>query len=54
MHPQLNFNEEMEQNNTLNYLDITIHKAPTNTKISIYRKPTFTETVIPYTSHHLK
>ena len=39
-------------NNTLNYLDITIQKTPTNWKTAIYRKPTFTDTIIPYTSNH--
>jgi len=42
----------MEQHSRLNYLDITVHKTPTNVKISIYRKLTFTNTLIPYTSNH--
>jgi hypothetical protein len=33
-------------------LDISIHKTPNNLKISIYRKPTFTDSIIPYTSNH--
>jgi len=33
-------------------LDFTIHKTTTNWKISIYRKPTHTDTIIPYTSNH--
>jgi len=36
----------------INYLDTTIHKTPTNWMVSIYRKPTFTDTIIPYTSNH--
>jgi hypothetical protein len=52
IHPKLKFTAKMESNNTLNCLDITIHKTPTNWKTSIYRKPTFTEAIIPYTSHH--
>jgi len=52
MQPNFQYTEEMEQNNTLNYLDITIHKTPTNIKISIYRKPIFIDTLIPYTSNH--
>jgi len=35
IHPNPQFNQEVEQNNTFNYLDITIHKTPMNIKISI-------------------
>jgi len=38
--------------NTLNYLDTPIHRTPTKWKTSIYRKPTFTDTINPYTSNH--
>jgi len=31
---------------------MTINKTPTNIKISNYRKPTFTNTLIPYTSNY--
>jgi hypothetical protein len=54
MHPKLHFTAEIEQNNTLNYLDISIHKTPTNIKSFIYRKPTFSDTIIPYTSNNHK
>jgi hypothetical protein len=49
MHPKLHFTAETKQNN---YLDVTIYKTPTNIKISIYRKPTFTNILIPYTSNY--
>jgi hypothetical protein len=52
VYPNLTFTAETETNNKINSLDFTIHKTPTNWKISIYRKPTFTDTVIPYTSNH--
>ena len=52
-HPKLHFTAEIQQNNTLNNLDVSIHKTPTNIKIAIYRKTTFTDTIIPYTSNHL-
>ena len=52
IHPSLKFTVEAETDNKINYLDVTIHKNPTNWKISIYRKPTFTDTIIPYTSNH--
>ena len=52
IHSKLQFTAEVERDNKLNYLDITIHRTPTNLKTSIYRKPTFTDTIIPYTSNH--
>jgi hypothetical protein len=42
----------MEVNTTVNHLDITIHRTPKNWTTSMYKKPTFTDTVIPYTSNH--
>jgi hypothetical protein len=51
-HPNLQFTTETEQNNRLNYLGLIIHKTPTSVNIGIFRKPTFTDTVIPYTSNH--
>jgi hypothetical protein len=51
-HPNLQFTEETEQNNTFRYLDITIHKTLTGMNIAVFRKPTFTDTIIPYTSNH--
>jgi hypothetical protein len=52
IHPKLKFTEEAETNNKINYIDINIHRTPTDWRISIYRKPTFTDTIIPYTSNH--
>ena len=52
IHPKLQFTAETERESTLNYLDISIHRTPTNVKTSIYRKPTFTDTIIPYNSNH--
>jgi hypothetical protein len=52
IHQNLKFTAETETDNKINYLDITIHRTPTDWKISIYRKPTFTDTIIPYTSDH--
>ena len=52
IHPNLKFTAETETKNKINFLDVTIHKTYTNWKISIYRKPTFTDTTIPYTSNH--
>jgi len=52
IHPHLQFTQETEQNNAINHLDITIHKTLTNIKISIHKKPTFTDSIIPYISSH--
>jgi len=52
LHRNLQFTAQLEENNTINYLDITIQNTPTNWKTAIYRKPTFTDTIIPYMSNH--
>jgi len=52
LHPNLHFTAETERDNTINYLDFSIHKTPHGLKTSIYSKPTFTESTIPYTSNH--
>ena len=52
VHPKLKFTAEIETDNKINYLDLTIHRTPTDWKMSIYRKPTFTDTIVPYTSNH--
>jgi hypothetical protein len=52
IHPKLHFTAEAEDNNSLNYLDISIRRTPTGLRTSIYRKPTITDTIIPYTSNH--
>jgi len=51
-HPNLQFTKEKEQDNKLNYLDITIHKTPISVNTGVFRKLTFTDTIIPYTSNH--
>jgi hypothetical protein len=52
----MEFTLEFEQNNFINFLDITIKKYVTNLdfqlKISIYRKPTTTDCIIPYSPCH--
>jgi len=52
IHPKLKFTVETESNNMINYLDITIYRTSTHWKTSVYRKPTFTDTIIPHTSNH--
>jgi len=51
-HHKLQFTAETKKDNILNYLEITMHRNSTTIKTSIYRKPTFTDTIIPYTSNH--
>jgi hypothetical protein len=51
IHSNLIFNTELEHNNTINFLDTTIQRAQ-DVRISIFRKPTFTDPIIPYTSNH--
>jgi hypothetical protein len=52
LHSNLKFTAEIEQNNTISFLDTTIHRAQDSIKVSIYRKPTFIDTIIPYISNH--
>ena len=52
IHPKIQFTDETEQDDKINYLDITIHRKHTHINIPIFRKPTHTDTLIPYTSNH--
>jgi hypothetical protein len=52
IHPQLRFTAETEDNCTLNLLDLSIHRTPTGLRTGIFRKPTFTDIIIPFTSNH--
>lgn len=52
VHPKLKFTTELEANNELNFLDITIKKDNGKFSFKIYRKPTTTDTTIHATSHH--
>jgi hypothetical protein len=47
----MKFTTEAEYNNRINCLDITTYRTPTNWVVSIHRKPTFTGTIIPYSSN---
>ena len=49
LHPRLLFTADVDRDNTINYLDISIHRTPNNLKTSIH---TFTDTIMPYTSNH--
>jgi len=41
-----------EENNIINYLDINTHRNNNNIDISIYRKPTGTDTTIQFSLNH--
>ena len=45
--PTMMFSIEKESNNSINFLDITIHRNTENFSFSIYRKPTTTDIIIP-------
>jgi len=50
--PDLNFMLEQEQNNGLNFLDLTIKKTPNKMIFDIYRKPATSDNIIPNDSCH--
>ena len=52
MHPNLQFTAETEGNNTIKYVDMTIPRTSFSWKTAIYKKSTYTYTIIPYTSNH--
>jgi len=47
----LTYNSPKKENKMISHLDITVHKTHKNINISIFRKTTFTGTLIPYTSN---
>jgi hypothetical protein len=49
---QSEFKISEEINNTLQYLDLSISRNDNNTELGIYRKPTYTDIMIRYTSNH--
>ena len=50
--PNLNFTLEEEVNIKINVLDVTITKNDSKLSFDIYRKPSFTDTIIPNDSCH--
>jgi hypothetical protein len=52
MDNNLTFKSEREANNTKNYLDLNINKMDNEINIVIYRKPTYIDITIHYTSNH--
>lgn len=52
MHNKITFTSELEQNNSLNFLDLTIRKENKEHVYSIYRKSTTCDTIIHASSCH--
>ena len=52
--PKLNFTIEKETGGNINFLDLTIHRDIDSFSIDkgVYRKPTYTDTIIPIDSCH--
>ena len=48
----IQFTHEEENNNSLPFLDIMIHRTNDGLQYSVYRKPTFKNDLIHYYSHH--
>jgi len=52
--PKLKFTIEKEVERKINFLDITISRDPNKLSIDIYRKPTYSDIIIPNDSFHPK
>jgi hypothetical protein len=52
MQPTMNFTIEKEHHESINFLDLKTHLKSKNLQISIYRKPTQTDIIIPNSSCH--
>jgi len=50
--PATTFSIEKELDNSINFLDITVHKKARNFSFSIYQKPTTTDTITPNAACH--
>ena len=48
----IDFTLEKEDNKSINFLDITITRIDSTLDFSIYRKPTYTDAIIPNSSNH--
>lgn len=52
LHPKIKFKLEVEVDNSINFLDLTITREHCRHNFQIYRKPTHTDVVIPAASCH--
>ena len=54
LHPKTKFTMETEENSQLPFLDTLIQRNRDNTfSVRVYRKPTYTDQYLKFTSHHL-
>jgi hypothetical protein len=52
IHKYLEFKLTEEENNNLNYLDLSVHRNNNNLQLGIYRKPTQTDSTVHFTTNH--
>jgi hypothetical protein len=52
IHPKIKFTIEKEENNRINFLDLTISKTRNRIQLAIYRKSTTTDLIIHNDSCH--
>jgi hypothetical protein len=52
IHPNLHYTIELEEDNKINYLDLTIHRKNDTFEFSNFRKHTYTDIIIPHNSCH--
>lgn len=52
IHKNMQFEDTVEDNGLINCLDIAIKRDDNNLKIGIYRKPTYADSTIHFTSNH--
>jgi hypothetical protein len=52
MHPSMKYNLEVEHDGIINFLDLKMYRHSDKILIDIYRKPTFTDVIIPAESNH--
>jgi hypothetical protein len=52
IHTNIKLNPTQEENGSINFLDLTIHRKTPHPEIDIYRKPTTTDTTISFLSNH--
>ena len=52
IHKYLEFKITEEENNNINYLDLSVHRHNISLYLGIYRKPTQTDSTIHFTSDH--
>jgi hypothetical protein len=52
LHPKIHFTMEMEVDNELNFLDMSIYRTQGDSQFGMYRKPTITDIMIHNKSCH--